>query len=82
MSEQQSENPKNDDDQLNDTNDGNEIITLEEILNQQREIDEVNYFVNVFNDESKIIRNIVNMWLRMLPPCWVVPTRMFVPILR
>lgn len=41
MSDDQKERPKNDGDQLNDTNDDNEILTLEEILNQQREIDEV-----------------------------------------
>lgn len=43
MSNQQDEKPKNDGDQLNDTNDDSEILTLEEILNRQREIDEVNY---------------------------------------
>lgn len=42
MSDQQNEIPKNDGDQLNDTNDDNEILTLQDILNQQREIDEVN----------------------------------------
>lgn len=43
MSDQQNEKPNIDGDQVHDTCDDGEILTLEEILNQQREIDEVNY---------------------------------------
>lgn len=53
MSDQHDEQPKNDEDQLNDTNDENKILTLEDILNQQREIDEVNYW-NAFRKCDKL----------------------------
>lgn len=55
MSGQQNEKPENDEDQLNGTNDDSEIVTLEEILNQQREIDEVNYW-NAFQKCNKCMK--------------------------
>lgn len=60
MSDQQNEKPENDGDQLNGTNDDTEIVTLEEILNQQREIDEVNYW-NAFRKCNKCIKRKLKM---------------------
>lgn len=43
MSEKSNEEPNKSSCDLNETNDEGEILTLSDILNEQREIDEVNF---------------------------------------
>lgn len=42
MSDEKTEKPDTNTDPLNETNDDGEILTLADLLDQQREIDEVN----------------------------------------
>lgn len=44
MSDQKNEESNTNPANLNDTNDENEILTLSDLLNEQREIDEVSFF--------------------------------------
>lgn len=86
MSDQHNEQPKNDEDQLNDTNEDNKILTLEDILNQQREIEEVNYwnacrkFDKMCTQSDNNYQNFVN--IRKLLRCSMGQMKMFVPFLR
>lgn len=84
MSEKGNEEPNKSSCDLNETNEEGEILTLSDILNEQREIDEVKFILhfklfsaNLHSNQFRLIQknNFFQLQIRKRMPFWVVRTK-------